>query len=36
MDFSDVEYEDDDMEDDRLRKTNPLSVSKTHWGEDSK
>lgn len=23
-------------EDDRLGKTNPLSASKTHWGEDSK
>jgi len=34
--FSDVDYEDDDTEDDRLGKTNPLSASKTHWGEDSK
>ena len=34
--FSDVDYEDDNTEDDRLGKTNPLSVSKTHWGEDSK
>ena len=24
------------LEDDRLGKTNPLSASKTHWGEDSK
>ena len=24
------------MEDERLGKTNPLSASKTHWGEDSK
>ena len=31
VDFSDVDYEDD-----RLGKTNPLSASKTHWGEDSK
>lgn len=30
--FSDVDYEDDDTEDDRLGKTNPLSASKTHWG----
>ena len=30
------DYEDDDMEDDRLGKTEPLSASKTHWGEDSK
>ena len=36
MDFSDVDYDDDDMEDERLGKTNPLSASKTHWGEDSK
>ena len=36
VDFSDVDYEDDDMEDERLGKTNPLSASKTHWGEDSK
>lgn len=36
VDLSDVDYEDDDMEDDRLGKTNPLSASKTHWGEDSK
>ena len=36
VDFSDVDYEDDDMEDDCLGKTNPLSVSKMHWGEDSK
>jgi hypothetical protein len=34
--FSDVDYEDDDTEDDCLGKTNPLSASKTHWGEDSK
>ena len=34
--FSDVDYEDDDTEDDRLGKTNPLSASKTHWGENSK
>lgn len=34
--FSDVDYEDDDAEDEALRKTNPLSASKTHWGEDSK
>ena len=31
VDFSDVDYEDD-----RLGKTNPLSASKTHWGENSK
>ena len=36
VDFSDVDYDDDDMEDDRLGKTEPLSASKTHWGEDSK
>ena len=36
VDFSDVDYEDDDMEDDCLGKINPLSASKTHWGEDSK
>ena len=36
VDFSDVDYDIDDMEDDRLGKTNPLSASKTHWGEDSK
>ena len=36
VDFSDVDYDDDDMEDERLGKTNPLSASKTHWGEDSK
>ncbi|MDD6074699.1 MAG: hypothetical protein PUB88_10695, partial [Clostridium sp.] len=35
VDFSDVDY-DDDMEDDCLGKTNPLSASKTPWGEDSK
>ena len=35
-DFSDVDYDDDDVEDDRLGKTEPLSASKTHWGEDSK
>ena len=35
MAFSDVDYEDDDTEDDRLGKTEPLSASKTHWGEDS-
>ena len=34
--FSDVDYEDDDMEDEALRKTESLSASKTHWGEDSK
>lgn len=34
--FSDVDYEDDDQEDDCLGKTEPLSASKTHWGEDSK
>lgn len=32
VDFSDVDYDDDDMEDERLGKTNPLSASKTHWG----
>ena len=26
----------DDVEDDRLGKTEPPSASKTHWGEDSK
>ena len=26
----------DDTEDEALRKTNLLSASKTHWGEDSK
>ena len=31
-----VDYDDDDVEDDRLGKTNPLSASKTHWGENSK
>ena len=36
VDFSDIDYDDDDMEDERLGKTNPLSASKTHWGEDSK
>lgn len=36
VDFSDVDYDDDDVEDDCLGKTEPLSVSKTHWGEDSK
>lgn len=36
VDFSDVDYDDDDVEDDRLGKTEPLSASKTHWGEDSK
>ena len=36
VNFSDIDYEDDDMEDDRLGKNNPLSASKTHWGEDSK
>ena len=36
VDFSDVDYDDDDMEDERLGKTEPLSASKTHWGEDSK
>lgn len=30
--FSDVDYEDDDRSDEALRKTNPLSASKTHWG----
>lgn len=34
--FSDIDYEDDDTEDDRLGKTNPLSASKMHWWEDSK
>lgn len=34
--FSDVDYEDENMEDEALRKTNPLSASKTHRGEDSK
>ena len=34
--FSDVDYDIDDMEDDSLGKTNPLSASKTHWGENSK
>ena len=36
VDFSDVDYDDDDVEDDRLGKTEPPSASKTHWGEDSK
>ena len=27
---------DDEIEDVRLGKTEPLSASKTHWGEDSK
>ncbi len=36
VDFSDVDYDDEDMEDNRLGKTEPLSASKTHWGEDSK
>ena len=36
VNFSDVDYDIDDMEDDCLGKTNPLSASKTHWGEDSK
>ena len=36
VDFSDVDYDDDDVEDDRLGKTEPFSVSKMHWGEDSK
>ena len=31
-----TEDDDDDVEDDRLGKTEPLSASKTHWGEDSK
>ena len=35
VDFSDVDY-DDDMEDEGLGKTEPLSASKTHWGENSK
>ena len=35
-DFSDVDYDDDYMEEECLGKTNPLSASKTHWGEDSK
>jgi hypothetical protein len=30
VDFSDVDYNIDDMEDERLGKTNPLSASKTH------
>lgn len=34
--FSDVDYEDDDIADERLGKTNPLSASKTHLCEDSK
>ena len=34
--FSDIDYEDDDMEDDSLGKNKPLRASKTHWGEDSK
>ena len=36
VNFSDIDYEDDDRSDEALRKTNPLSASKTHWGEDSK
>ena len=36
VNFPDVDYDIDDMEDDCLGKTNPLSASKTHWGEDSK
>ena len=35
-DLPDVDYDEEDMEDDRLGKTEPLSASKTHWGEDSK
>lgn len=31
-----VASDDTDDEDNRLGKTNPLSASKTHWGEDSK
>jgi hypothetical protein len=34
--FSDVDYDGDEQEDDREEKTNPLNAAKTHWGEDSK
>ena len=36
VDFSDVNYDEDDMEDNCLGKIDPLNAAKTHWGEDSK
>lgn len=36
VDFSDANYDEDDMEDNCLGKIDPLNAAKTHWREDSK